>query len=116
MEEWQVNQYVPFVEGILACIGRDLTKEELNTVAWLAGSEVYFSMIYMYLLLRSIPSFFKTLGFVELPADIEVMKARYKTLVKQYHPDAGGDEATFKAIVTAAEEGIKWFDNQNRRM
>jgi len=38
MEEWQVNQYVPFVEGILACIGRNLTKEELNTVAWLAGS------------------------------------------------------------------------------
>lgn len=39
MEEWQVKQYIPFVEGIRACIGRDLTKDELNTVAWLAGYE-----------------------------------------------------------------------------
>ena len=39
MEEWQVKQYKPFVEGIRACIGRDLTKDELNTVAWLAGYE-----------------------------------------------------------------------------
>lgn len=38
MEEWEVQQYIPFVEGIRACIGRDLTKEELNTIAWLAGS------------------------------------------------------------------------------
>lgn len=39
MEEWQVEQYRPFVEGIRACIGRDLTKEELSTIAWLAGYE-----------------------------------------------------------------------------
>ncbi|WP_232055689.1 cytochrome P450 [Paenibacillus alvei] len=39
MEEWQVEQYKPFVEGIRACIGRDLTKDELSTIAWLSGSE-----------------------------------------------------------------------------
>lgn len=39
MEEWQVDQYRPFVEGIRACIGRDLTKDELSTIAWLAGYE-----------------------------------------------------------------------------
>ncbi|MED1801758.1 hypothetical protein [Brevibacillus porteri] len=39
MEEWQVEQYRPFVHGIRECIGRDLTKDELSTIAWLAGSE-----------------------------------------------------------------------------
>ncbi|WP_199615571.1 hypothetical protein [Paenibacillus alkalitolerans] len=39
MEEWHVNQYRTFVEGIQSCIGRDLTKEELKTVQWLAGYE-----------------------------------------------------------------------------
>ncbi|OCZ50843.1 hypothetical protein [Dehalobacter sp. TeCB1] len=39
MEEWQVNQYIPFVDGIRSYIGRDLTKDELNTIAWLAGYE-----------------------------------------------------------------------------
>ncbi|MFE0394723.1 hypothetical protein ACFW4G_03485 [Paenibacillus lactis] len=39
MEEWQVEQYSPFVEGIRACIGRDLTKDELSIVAWLSGYE-----------------------------------------------------------------------------
>jgi len=39
MEEWQVKQYIPFVEGIQVCIGRDLTKDELSTIAWLAGYE-----------------------------------------------------------------------------
>lgn len=39
MEEWQVERYRPFVEGIRLCIGRDLTKDELSTIAWLAGYE-----------------------------------------------------------------------------
>lgn len=39
MEEWQVEQYKPFVEGIRVFIGRDLTKDELSTIAWLAGHE-----------------------------------------------------------------------------
>ncbi|KOR88757.1 hypothetical protein [Paenibacillus solani] len=39
MEEWKVEQYRPFVEGIRACIGRDLTKDELSTIAWLSGYE-----------------------------------------------------------------------------
>lgn len=37
MEEWQVERYKPFVEGIRVCIGRNLSKDELSTVAWLAG-------------------------------------------------------------------------------
>ncbi|MNW70187.1 hypothetical protein D3C74_494040 [compost metagenome] len=37
MEEWQVERYKPFVEGITSCIGRDPSKEELSTIAWLTG-------------------------------------------------------------------------------
>lgn len=39
MEEWQVEQYRPFVADIRDCIGRDLTKDELRIIAWLAGSD-----------------------------------------------------------------------------
>ncbi|MBX4149538.1 hypothetical protein [Paenibacillus lautus] len=39
MEEWQVERYKPFVESVKDCIGRDLTKDELSTVAWLSGYE-----------------------------------------------------------------------------
>ncbi|WP_172369553.1 hypothetical protein [Sporosarcina jiandibaonis] len=39
MEEWQVNQYRPLVEGIQVSIGREMTKKELSTVQWLSGSE-----------------------------------------------------------------------------
>lgn len=39
LEEWQVNQYRPFVEGIEKCIGRKLERDELSTVEWLSGYE-----------------------------------------------------------------------------
>ncbi|MEJ9125314.1 hypothetical protein P4I92_16540 [Bacillus cereus] len=39
MEEWQLNQYRPFVESLQECIGRQLTKNELRTVLWLSGFE-----------------------------------------------------------------------------
>lgn len=39
MEEWQVERYTPFVESVQVCIGRDLTKDELSTIAWLSGRE-----------------------------------------------------------------------------
>jgi len=37
MEEWQVERYKPFVETVRACIGREPSKDELSTLAWLAG-------------------------------------------------------------------------------
>lgn len=39
MEEWQLDQYRPFVESLQECIGRQLTKNELQTVLWLSGLE-----------------------------------------------------------------------------
>jgi hypothetical protein len=39
MEEWQLEQYKRFLGSTQDCIGRELTKEELDTVAWLSGSD-----------------------------------------------------------------------------
>ncbi|MBK5491769.1 hypothetical protein [Bacillus sp. TH13] len=39
MEEWQLNQYRPFVEFLQEHIGRQLTKNELRTALWLSGFE-----------------------------------------------------------------------------
>lgn len=39
MEEWQVVRYRRFVEDILPCIGRELTKDELHSVQWLSGMD-----------------------------------------------------------------------------
>ncbi|BCC56616.1 hypothetical protein BCJMU07_p315 (plasmid) [Bacillus cereus] len=41
MEEWQLDQYKPFVGSLQECIGRQLTKNELRTVFWLSGYEEY---------------------------------------------------------------------------
>lgn len=37
-------------------------------------------------------------------ADPEVVKAAARSLKKKHHPDAGGDEQRFKAIVSAESE------------
>lgn len=39
MEEWEMLEYRPFVEGVQAMVGRDLTKAELRTILWLSGME-----------------------------------------------------------------------------
>ncbi|HFJ9394647.1 TPA: hypothetical protein ACTZ6L_006393, partial [Bacillus cereus] len=39
MEEWQLNQYRPFVEFLQEHISRQLTKNELRTILWLSGFE-----------------------------------------------------------------------------
>lgn len=56
-----------------------------------------------------IPSFFKTLGFEELPASEEDIKTRYKNLAKQLHPDVGGNPEDFMKIQKASEEAIKYL-------
>ncbi|MGR9635279.1 hypothetical protein ACU82A_30300 [Bacillus cereus] len=39
IEEWQMIRYRSFVESLQECIGRELTKNELQTVLWLSGFE-----------------------------------------------------------------------------
>jgi hypothetical protein len=57
-----------------------------------------------------IPECFKVLGFQEMPADAREVRARYKTLSKQYHPDNGGSSEDFGRIQRAAEQAIKHLE------
>ena len=56
-----------------------------------------------------VPTFFRFLGFAEIPASMADVKDRYRTLAKQMHPDAGGDEADFKALKDSAERAMAYF-------
>lgn len=57
-----------------------------------------------------VPTFFKLLGFNEIPSGAEEVKVRYKTLAKQIHPDGGGNEEDFKNLKTASEHALKYFE------
>jgi hypothetical protein len=57
-----------------------------------------------------IPSFFKVLGYTEIPSGREEVRSRYRTLAKQLHPDQGGDPKDFQNLKTAAEQAMKYFE------
>lgn len=52
------------------------------------------------------PAWAKTLG-VKAYATKDEIKARYRTLAKENHPDRGGDAAKFAKITEAYEEGMR---------
>ena len=76
---------------------------ELQT--WLAGMK-YLPPPVM------VPDCLRALGFEEIPAGIEDVKARFKGLAKKAHPDAGGTEARFIALQQAADQAIKYMEAQ----
>ncbi|MBO0796442.1 MAG: J domain-containing protein, partial [Ktedonobacteraceae bacterium] len=58
----------------------------------------------------------KALRILDLSSDVpfDVIRQRYRQLVKHYHPDAGGDPETFKQIHTAYRCVIAWITSQDR--
>lgn len=56
-----------------------------------------------------VPSFFKTLGFNEIPASEEDIKTRYRLLAKQLHPDGGGQSDDFIKLTAASEESVRYL-------
>lgn len=62
-----------------------------------------------------IPSFFRFMGFVEVPAGPEDVKERYRVLAKQLHPDAGGTEEDFVRLKDAAEQAVRYFGEVGER-
>jgi len=73
---------------------------ELST--WVAGMKCLPEPV-------KVPSFFRYLRFEEIPASVEDVRARYRELAKEMHPDAGGDPEDFKKLTEAAEKCMQWF-------
>lgn len=60
-----------------------------------------------------VPECFKALGFTEPPATVEDVKARFKGLAKQCHPDSGGSKEAFVALQEAAQECVRRMEAQD---
>jgi hypothetical protein len=58
-----------------------------------------------------VPSFFKYMGYDRIPTDVDEVKARYRSLAKQMHPDTGGRAEDFKQLQTASEQAMKYLNN-----
>ena len=56
-----------------------------------------------------LPECFRAMGFTEWPADAEAVKRRYKLLVRDTHPDAGGSNGAWLALQAAYEQGLAHF-------
>jgi hypothetical protein len=74
---------------------------ELST--WVAGMKYLPPPI-------EIPSFFRFMGFEQIPAGQEDVKERYRQLVKQMHPDVGGNPDDFKKLGEVSEKALQYFD------
>lgn len=59
-----------------------------------------------------IPEYFKALGFEQIPADVEEVRARFKTLAKQTHPDGGGSDEQFIGLQEAAKKAIEHLEGK----
>lgn len=57
-----------------------------------------------------VPSFFRFLGYEQIPAGPEDVKERYRQLAKTMHPDAGGKEEDFMKLTQASEKAMKYFE------
>ncbi len=56
------------------------------------------------------PNWWEVLGFDNNPGSICAVKARYYELVKQHHPDVGGDTKKIKLINWAYTEALKQLE------
>ncbi len=61
---------------------------------------------------KDIPECFKILGFSEIPSK-EILKERYRQIVKAAHPDVGGSEQYFITIKNAYEEAEKVLERSS---
>lgn len=94
-----------FAQVVLALedLARMVERGIYDLSTWVAGMKMLPSAV-------EIPSFFRVLGFEQIPSDIEEVKVRFRSLSKQLHPDAGGDSKDFEALKNAAEQATAWFN------
>ncbi len=65
-----------------------------------------------YLPAPDLPSFFRALGFSEMPT-IEDVKKKYKMLARKLHPDAGGTSEDFNTLQNAYEKCLGYLSEKN---
>jgi hypothetical protein len=56
-----------------------------------------------------VPSFFKYLGYQEIPHSVDDVKERYRSLAKQMHPDVGGNQEDFQKLKESAEQAFSYL-------
>lgn len=93
------SQVVLALEDLARMVERGIY--ELGT--WVAGMKYLPPAI-------EIPSFFRFMGFEQIPSGVVEVKERYRQLVKTMHPDTGGSDEDFKNLVKATESAIKYFE------
>ncbi|MBQ4062157.1 MAG: J domain-containing protein [Christensenellaceae bacterium] len=62
-----------------------------------------------------VPECLSALGFVEIPGDVEEVKARFRNLAKKCHPDNGGNEAAFIALQEAAKNAMDYVSVRGKK-
>ena len=92
------SQIVQALEDLARLSGRGI----YDLQVWVAGMKMLDAP-------AEVPSFFRYLRFEEIPASAEDVKARYRELAKEMHPDAGGDPDDFRKLTEASEKCVKWF-------
>jgi hypothetical protein len=55
---------------------------------------------------------FKVMGFTERPLDPEVVRSRFRELVKIRHPDQGGTEAEFNELNHAYKKALETYEDK----
>lgn len=73
---------------------------ELQT--WLSGMKALPATV-------QVPSFLQFLRFEEIPASVEDVKDRYRTLALTMHPDAGGDPEDWHKLQNSMEQATRYF-------
>lgn len=93
-----------FAQVILALedLARMVERGIYDLSTWVAGMKYLPPVV-------EIPSFFKALGFTEMPVGPDEVRTRYRTLAKQLHPDQGGNAKDFQNLRTAAEQAMKYL-------
>jgi DNA/RNA endonuclease G (NUC1) len=56
-----------------------------------------------------IPSFFKFLGFIDIPKSENEVKAKYKEMAQIMHPDKGGNEEDFQRLQVSYEKSLAYI-------
>lgn len=60
-----------------------------------------------------VPSFFRFMGFSEIPSGRSEVRERFRTLAKQMHPDKGGDPEDFDKLKRASEQCLAYFGDHS---